>query len=69
MTASHDAHGSPSSICTLISRSSIAIENREASINSLIATLDAWRLEKVLRRTHHNLYFPNYNEPLGEAIL
>ena len=43
----HDAHVSPSQICALASRSSIARKLR--SLHSLAATLDAWRLEKVRR--------------------
>ena len=44
MTAMHDAHVSPSRICALALRSSIAIANiyRELrSLNSLVVTLDA----------------------------
>ena len=70
MTASHDTHVSSSPICTLVSCSSIDIENWEASILS-VATLDAWRVKKVRRRPHHNLDIDilRYGEPLKEAIL
>ena len=40
------AHVSPSPICALASR----IASKLRSLNSLAATLDAWRLEKVRRR-------------------
>ena len=65
MTATHDTHVSPTPICALVSRSSIATENWEASILSSIL----WMLEDLKMSEEDLLDAPSYGEPLGGAIL
>ena len=61
MTATHDAHVSPSPICALASHSSIAI----ASILSSLL----WMLEGFKKCEEDLLDVQSYGELFGEAIL
>ena len=58
-------HPSALPICALISCSSIAIENREASMLSLIL----WMLEDLNNSENYLSDVQSYGKPLGEAIL
>ena len=64
MTTSHEhlVHVSPSPICLALKYC------HKEFLNSLVATLDAWRLENVQRRPRHNLDISSYDELLWEAI-
>ena len=66
MTATHDAHVSPSPICALTSRTTIAIYI--AKLKTQILSPLLWMLES-LKKCEDLLSIPSYGELLGEATL